>query len=316
MRKILFILTSILFCLSVAACGKKPGNTGYYDEQKEKTIEELGSVSDDEKRILSRGGYYDKDRIYDGKLLDNEIEKVKRIRGAKEYLAEKYPGQKFQIDLYEDGGDKSVSPTGIIGDDTMWISENGENSLKWVKVKETENGYEYYDNWITEKPESDAEIENLEKDSDIDTIGKADFTGVVNPVHESTYEEIKELDGIDMRIPSAATNREYVRIVTDAGVIDEVSFYYGQIFYVGRIKKTLSPEDISGTYYDWTYTSSYNLPNNTQMTTDEAPTIYGTDDGQGLMIWYKDGQSYSLFIPIDSDDEKLFEMYQLLMNPS
>lgn len=316
MRKFLLIIISALCCLSLIGCNKKTRDENYYDEHKEKTIEELGSVSDDEKRILSRGGFYDKDRIYKGELLDSEIEKVKRIRGAKEYLADKYPEQKFRIDIYEVGGDKSLSPTGTIGDDTMWISENGESTLRWVKVKETEEGYEYYDNWVTEKLENSSDNNELENNTDNEEIEKADFTGVINPVQESTYEEIKELDGIDMRIPSAAADREYVRIVTDAGVIDEVSFYYDKIFYVGRIKKTLSAEDISGTYYDWTYTRAYNLPNNTQMTSDEAPVIYGTDDGQGLMLWYKDGLSYSLFIPIDSDDEKLFKMYELLMNAS
>ncbi len=157
MRKFLLIFISALFCLSLIACNKRTRDENYYDEQKGKTVEELVSISDDEKRILSRDGYYDKERIYNGELLDSEIEKVKRIRGAKKYLADKYPEQKFRIDLYEVGGDKSVSPTGTIGDDTMWISENGENTLKWVKVKETENGYEYYDNWIIEEPEGDSD---------------------------------------------------------------------------------------------------------------------------------------------------------------
>ena len=119
-----------------------------------------------------------------------------------------------------------------------------------------------------------------------------------------------------MRVPSASLNKNYARIVTDAGVIDECSFDYGNSFYVYRMKKTLEPENISGTYYEWTYTSSFNMPNNTNidalMSTDEAPTIYGTDEGQGLIIWYKDKISYSIFMPIEANDEKLLNMYRML----
>lgn len=66
---------------------------------------------------------------------------------AKQYLKDKYPNQTIRINLYESRGKTSKSPTGDIGDDIMWISENGESTLKWVKVKETDDGYEYYDNW-------------------------------------------------------------------------------------------------------------------------------------------------------------------------
>ena len=107
--------------------------------------EELGSLSDDEKRILSRGGYYAKDRIYAGHLYESEVNKVKNIRGAKEYLAENYPDHEFRITLYASRGKKSTSPTGDIGDDLIWVDIDGEDTQTWVQVKETENGLEFSD---------------------------------------------------------------------------------------------------------------------------------------------------------------------------
>lgn len=309
MKKIILISVCMLLCMSLVACGGETVESNSRNKYKEKTEAELGRLTDDEKRILSNGGYFAKDRIYDSQLYDSEIEKVKRIRGAKVYLEEKYPNQAFHINLYETKGKKSSSPTGDIGDDTMWISESGENTEKWVKVRETESGYEYYDNWIIEAP-----VFGYGPDEG----GKSDFTDAEKTVQESSYEEIKELDDIEMRVPSASSNKEYVRIETNTGMVDEVSYYYGKSFYVVRMKKTLSQEDISGTYYEWTYVSHFNMPNdvddNALTSTEEMPTIYGNNEGQGLIIWYRDGISYSVFMPIDSDDEKLIKMYKLLKN--
>ena len=158
--------------------------------------------------------------------------------------------------------------------------------------------------------------EGLEDENTKD-IPKADFVGVVNPVSESSYDEIYEIDGINMPIPKDAYEEAYVRIVTGEGVIDECSFYYGKDFFVYRIKKTPGPEDISGTYFDWTYISDINMPNianaDRLLSVEETPTVYETDDGQGLIIWYKDNISFSVFMPIEAGDEKLFAMYKSVM---
>lgn len=147
MKNILIVSICIIICVIFTACTKVNVETSSFEKYEARTREELGSLSDDEKRILSRGGYYAKERIYAGQLYSNEIEKVKKIRGAKEYLKEKYPDQEIVINLYESRGKNSKSPTGNIGDDLIWISADGLDTLTWVKVKETEEGYEYYDNW-------------------------------------------------------------------------------------------------------------------------------------------------------------------------
>lgn len=147
MRNVFIIIIGIMFCVFLAACDRGINETSSFEKYEARTEEELGNLSDDEKRILSRGGYYAKERIYAGQLYPNEIEKVKKIRGAKDYLKEKYPDQEIIINLYESRGKNSKSPTGNIGDDLIWISADGLDTLTWVKVKETEEGYEYYDNW-------------------------------------------------------------------------------------------------------------------------------------------------------------------------
>lgn len=157
--KKLVLLLSLLSVMLLTACGRYSAwykiktVSDWYGlteeskyEETDNVKEELGSLSEDEKRILSRDGYSEKERIYASHLYDYEVKKVKNIRGAKEYLAEKYPDHEFRITLYESRGKKSTSPTGNIGDDLLWIEFDGVNSGKWVKVIESENGLDFDDN--------------------------------------------------------------------------------------------------------------------------------------------------------------------------
>ena len=174
---------------------------------------------------------------------------------------------------------------------------------------------------------------------------KEEIMSMGNPVHESSHEEILSLDGIDLQIPNESELEKvsWVRIVTSDGVIDEVSFYYDYSFFVCRAKKTDALEDISGMYYEWDYVSSYNLPNaiipeltgnestGNESTGNEsagnelaenevvvgveiqdgAPTIFSSAEGPGMIIGYKDGYSYSVAMPVESDDEKLVSMWKV-----
>lgn len=158
MKKILLVM-SISILLSLTACSSGSAwdkieeaaeNLGLMEDnennERDTVAEELGSLSSDEKRILSRGGFYAKDRIYAGRLYGNEVQKVKNIRGAKEYLAEKYPNHEFKITLYQSRGKQSTSPTGDIGNDLIWVDIDGENTDTWVEVIESDNGIEFGDN--------------------------------------------------------------------------------------------------------------------------------------------------------------------------
>lgn len=161
MKKFGFSVLVITAVLMLSSCGRFSAwnqmkftadllgltkDEGY--EESDKVKEELGVLSDDEKRILSRDGYSGKDRIYAGNLYDYEIERVKNIRAAKAYLEEKYPEHTFKITLYESRGKQSSSPTGNIGDDLLWLqmADNEERHYYWVKVIELENGIELEDN--------------------------------------------------------------------------------------------------------------------------------------------------------------------------
>lgn len=189
-----------------------------------------------------------------------------------------------------------------------------------------------------ENGNSDSVMENVSDDSisDNDTSNdesqEAIFTGIGNPVHESSYEEILSLDGIALQIPdeSETEKTSWVRIVTGDGVIDEVSFYYDYSFFVCRAKKTEALEDISGMYYEWSYVSAYNQPNCQQIIQQNnlqdnqsnsmsdaiqegAPTIYTSDEGPGIIIGYQNGYSYSIAMPVEADDEKLVSMWQIFV---
>ena len=212
-------------------------------------------------------------------------------------------------------GDKPVSDdktSGTEGDkpvsDDKTSSTEGDKPVSDDKTSSTE----------TDMPVLVDEAENLD-----DETTQADFMSMGNPVHESTHEEILSLDGIDLQIPNESELEKisWVRIVTGDGVIDEVSFYYDYSFFVCRAKKTDAPEDISGMYYEWDYVSDYNLPNGmsaegapTIHTSSEgAPTIYSSNEGPGMIIGYENGYSYSIAMPVESDDEKLVSMWQIFV---
>ena len=126
---------------------------------------------------------------------------------------------------------------------------------------------------------------------------------MVNPVHVSSHDEILETDGIDIKLPQGCTSEDWTRIVASDKVIDEVEFKYGSAndFYVYRTEITDSLEDISGMYYDWTITA-------------ENPQCHINNEGQGIIIWYGDGRSYSVAMAESATQEKLTEMYDILTN--
>ena len=218
-----------------------------------------------------------------------------------------------------------------VSDDKTFGTE-GDKPISDDKTSSTEGEMPVSDD-KTSSTETDMPVLVDEAESLDDETTQADFMSMGNPVHESTHEEILSLDGIDLQIPNESELEKisWVRIVTGDGVIDEVSFYYDYSFFVCRAKKTDAPEDISGMYYEWDYVSDYNLPNGmsaegaptihtsaedapTIHTSSEgAPTIYSSNEGPGMIIGYENGYSYSIAMPVESDDEKLVSMWQIFV---
>ncbi|MCQ2521589.1 MAG: hypothetical protein MJ105_04345 [Lachnospiraceae bacterium] len=156
MKKIVLVMV-LAMVMVLAACGKKPDMDDYWNsplwndseeesgyEETDKVKEELGSLSDDEKRILTNtAGQSTKERIYAGNLYDSEVEKVKVIRAVKEYLAETYPDHEFRITLYLSGHGEFELETDWV---TLYVEIDGVNNDKWVDVRVTEDGMEFKDN--------------------------------------------------------------------------------------------------------------------------------------------------------------------------
>ena len=125
-----------------------------------------------------------------------------------------------------------------------------------------------------------------------------------NPLVLSSLEEIGELDGVSISLPDAAKNVTAIRISTDP-VIDSVTFDADGQRYVYRVSKADMLTDISGMYYDWGEPEGGEVPEN-------APKCFIAAEGQGVMLWYRDGHTFSLAVTEGADFLGLTGMYQKL----
>ena len=137
------------------------------------------------------------------------------------------------------------------------------------------------------------------------------MVGLANPVHDSSQEEIAELDGITMVIPEDAQDTVWLRIVTADMVIDSVRYTYNGDPYNYRTAVVDSTEeDISGMYYDWTH-------DNADAAADQLCIAYWNDDGQGICNWCGDDgaggtRAYCISMTDGATKDKLVAMYGLV----
>ena len=128
--------------------------------------------------------------------------------------------------------------------------------------------------------------------------------GIANPMHGSSQEEIHALDGVTLSIPKASTTATWMRIYSsEDSVLDQVTFEYGSAEYCYRAKKTKELQDISGMYYNWTYVEDL----------DDAK-LYTNEHGQGIVLWFAEGASYSLSMSESATAESLEAMFELVWN--
>lgn len=81
-------------------------------------------------------------------------------------------------------------------------------------------------------------------------------------------------------------------------VLDQVSFEYDSDMYIYRAQKTQELQDISGMYFSWKQSGTY-----------EDVQIFTTEEGQGIALWFVDGVSYSLSMTEHGTAEKLVDMH-------
>ena len=134
--------------------------------------------------------------------------------------------------------------------------------------------------------------------------GNSGSVQMPNPLMLSTLEEIEELEGVSITLPDSADSVTAIRINTDP-IIDSVTFGDGGLRYVYRVSKTDTLTDISGMYYDWGEPEGGDVP-------EGAPKCFISSGGEGVMLWYRDGHSFSLAMTEGADIMSITGMYQKL----
>ena len=137
--------------------------------------------------------------------------------------------------------------------------------------------------------------------------GNSGSVQMPNPLMLSTLEEIEELEGVSITLPDSADSVTAIRINTDP-IIDSVTFGDGGLRYVYRVSKTGELEDISGMYYDWV---NWDVPEGGELPKN-APRCFTNSEGQGVMLWYRDGHSFSLAMTEGAGSGILTDMYKKL----
>jgi hypothetical protein len=137
-------------------------------------------------------------------------------------------------------------------------------------------------------------------------------TDMINPVHESSAEEILNSLGITMNIPEEAESVSYYIIDTDEGEpIAEAQFKIGGANYTYRIRSSPEIEDISGAFYDW------ETVKNVEVYYCEGELCYN-EGREGVCLWYDaaKGLMYSLFTDTGASEETLLSLANALFVPA
>lgn len=139
-----------------------------------------------------------------------------------------------------------------------------------------------------------------------DTAGADNDANVAlsNPLMPSSLEEMADKDGVSIKLPDGASDIEAVRINTDP-VTDSVTFTYQGTEYTYRVAATPNLTDISGMYYEWGEPEGGELQTN-------APRCLLNGEGQGILLWYRDGHSFSIAVTEGADSDMLTAMYEML----
>lgn len=139
--------------------------------------------------------------------------------------------------------------------------------------------------------------------------GSADM---VNPVHESSADEILQTLGITMNIPEDAEDVEYSIIdVNEGEPIAQAQFKKGGSSYTYRIRSSPEMEDISGAYYDW------ETVKNIEVYYCEGELCYN-EGMEGICLWYDavTGLMYSIFTDTGAAEETLLGLANELFVPA
>ena len=128
-----------------------------------------------------------------------------------------------------------------------------------------------------------------------------DDSQVINPVHESTAEEIIDKLGVAFQIPDDVVTVEYFIIdVGEEESIAQAVFRMNGIDYTYRIQTKSYFEDISGAYYEWQIAKAFDF-------NGCNGELRYNDDKEGICLWYDtdSGKMHSIFMGENASAEQL-----------
>lgn len=132
---------------------------------------------------------------------------------------------------------------------------------------------------------------------------------MVNPIKESSAQEILQKVGVEIGVPKDATNIRYSIISTSEGPTAQMDFDWKNSECTARIQPSgsLQLEDISGFYYNWQNEATCNVSYNVAQVKWTS-----TADGEtpGICIWWDavPGLMYSVSMKNNADEQSLCEL--------
>lgn len=146
---------------------------------------------------------------------------------------------------------------------------------------------------------------------DDDTPDGADDNGnaIVNPMQESTIEEVANESGKSVVVPDGLEVKDVYKI-SYGETIYEITLSDGSDLYIYRFQKTSEYQDISGMYYDWD--EDYTAESDNVVTADVLYYYGVTNTGEGVATWYDGEWSYAIAMVENASVDKLDAMYRML----
>ena len=130
------------------------------------------------------------------------------------------------------------------------------------------------------------------------------FTGMGNPLTESTLEELAEETGYTLTLPEETFQNLSVTRIAGEPALYSVEFLYNEDgnCYTFRLQRDPAAGDISGMYYDWT---------DREVTEDYE--LYCNKEGQGVILWQDTQAAFSIAMEEHVSRHGLLEMRDILL---
>lgn len=129
-------------------------------------------------------------------------------------------------------------------------------------------------------PEADQQIEDQVENQDEEQVEEEDDgADIVNPMAETTKEDILSEIGVDLTAPEGSKNVKYYTITDESDKTYEMSFTYDGVEYCYRVTPTgeVKPTDTTGLNYTWTTVEN--------TTVAERAAIYSSCADASALYW-------------------------------